>query len=134
MTDHETITDADLAEHFNVMIDGRPASCRENTDNQLVGVPDGTKSHGLSSQLTHITNPYEAEVTDDCCSKMLVCMFGACSRCMCCKNMVERIFGQDDPNESFASQLYSEGSSDEENEEEVFHPIKMRARFNELTH
>ena len=117
ITDHETITDADLAEHFNVLNDGRAISCREATENHLLSVPNTDQSPNLVSQLTHITNPYEAEEQDDVCSKIIIWMFGACSRCKCCKKCVEKLFGQEDPDESFVSQLYSEGSSDEENEE-----------------
>ena len=83
--------------------------------------------------MTHITNPYEAEEQDDVCSKIIIWMFGACSRCKCCKKCVEKLFGQEDPDESFVSQLYSEGSSDEENEDQAFFPIKPRDKFNMLT-
>ena len=62
VTDHETITDADLAEHFNVINDGRAITCREATENHLLSVQNAdAASPNLVSQLTHITNPYEAE-------------------------------------------------------------------------
>ena len=87
-TEHETITDADLADTFNVKVNETVSSApKPETEVKAQGTvtPEGTP---LESQLTHMSNPYEPEEIDDFCSRSVICIFGACVNCRCCKSCV----------------------------------------------
>ena len=84
-------------------IDGDYATRVETLDYLKQPENDIKDQENMTSKVTHESNPYEEEVPDDICTRMIICIFGSCAKCSCCKNVVDRIFGNEKEDDSFLS-------------------------------